>query len=152
MSWKELLENRQVQPHRTSAREIEDLRKLIARDLADAGLEGLSADRRFATAYNAVLQISKMASACAGYRVTSGLGHHQSTLDALTVAIPECRLYADYFDTCRRKRNRIDYEHVDAATDSESQELLEKARELSRLVEAWISKAHPDLKAVATKL
>ena len=85
MSWKELLANRQVQPHKTSDREIEDLRRLIARDLADAGVIGLSADRRFATAYNAVLQISKMAIACAGYRVSSGLGDHQSTLEAHSV-------------------------------------------------------------------
>ena len=32
------------------------MRALIARDLADAGIAGLSADRRFATAYNAALQ------------------------------------------------------------------------------------------------
>jgi hypothetical protein len=84
MSWKELLANRQVQPHKTSPREIEDLRRLVTRDLADAGLEGLSADRRFATAYNAVLQIAKMAIACAGYRVMSGSGHHQSTLEQVS--------------------------------------------------------------------
>ncbi len=36
--------------------------------------------RARATAYNAVMQISKLAIACAGYRVSSGLGHHQSTL------------------------------------------------------------------------
>jgi hypothetical protein len=28
------------------------MRALVARDLADAGIAGLSADRRFATAYN----------------------------------------------------------------------------------------------------
>ena len=146
MSWKELLANRQVQPHKTSGKEIEDLRRLIARDLADAGVTGVSADRRFATAYNAVLQISKMAIACAGYRVSSGLGHHQSTLEATTIAIPASRPYADYFDTCRRKRNRIDYEHADVATDSEAEELLEKAHEFFRLIETWIGKTHPDLK------
>lgn len=41
------------------------MRALIARDLADASLAGLSADRRFATAYNAALQAANMAIACA---------------------------------------------------------------------------------------
>jgi hypothetical protein len=48
---------------------LTDLRAVIARDLQDAALSGLSADRRFATAYNAVLQLTKMVIACAGYRV-----------------------------------------------------------------------------------
>lgn len=47
------------------------MRELIARDLADAGVAGLSADRRFATAYNAALQAANMAIACAGYRVSA---------------------------------------------------------------------------------
>jgi hypothetical protein len=54
------------------------MRALVARDLADAQVQGLSADRRFATAYNAALQTAKMAIACAGYRVTAKAGHHRS--------------------------------------------------------------------------
>jgi hypothetical protein len=46
------------------------MRALISRDLADATLAGLSADRRFATAYNAALQTAAMATACAGYRIS----------------------------------------------------------------------------------
>ena len=42
------------------------MRALIARDLADASLAGLSADRRFTTAYNTALQAANMAIACAG--------------------------------------------------------------------------------------
>jgi hypothetical protein len=49
------------------------MRALVARDLADAGIAGLSADRRFATAYNAALQAANIAIAfaCAGYRATA---------------------------------------------------------------------------------
>jgi hypothetical protein len=43
------------------------MRALVARDLADSKVSGLSADRRFATAYNAALQAANMAIACAGY-------------------------------------------------------------------------------------
>jgi hypothetical protein len=38
---------------------------LVGRDLADAQVKGLSADRRFAIAYNAALQTVNMAIACA---------------------------------------------------------------------------------------
>lgn len=41
------------------------MRALVARDLADATVAGLSADRRFATAYNAALLATNMAIACA---------------------------------------------------------------------------------------
>ena len=50
------------------------MRALIARDLADAAVPGLSADRRFATAYNAALQVANTAIASAGYRVTAKTG------------------------------------------------------------------------------
>ena len=36
--------------------ELSDIRRLVARDLADAAIPALSEDRRFATAYNAALQ------------------------------------------------------------------------------------------------
>jgi hypothetical protein len=79
--WKALPASRAVPPAKTSVKEIEGLRQLVSRDLADAGLIALSADRRFATAYNAVLRLSKKAVACAGYRVTSGAGQHQIEMD-----------------------------------------------------------------------
>ncbi len=53
VSWKALQASRTVQPHKTSKQEIESLRQLVARDLTDAAIEGLSGDRCVATAYNA---------------------------------------------------------------------------------------------------
>ena len=63
------------------------MRAVVARDLADAKVEGLSADRRFATAYNAALQAANMAIACAGYRVTAKTGHHKITFYSATLAL-----------------------------------------------------------------
>jgi hypothetical protein len=148
MNWKSLLESRHVQPHAPAAEEIHALREVVDRDLGDAVVAGLSADRRFATAYNAALQLAKMAVTCAGYRVSGGLGHHQNTLDAVKVAIPEAARYADYFDACRRKRNRIDYEHASVATDSQAHELVAQVTEFFRLVEGWVEKNHPEFKRV----
>src|SRR5262249_48808970 len=61
VTWTTLLASRDVQRHRTSKREFDDMRALVARDLADVQVAALSADRRFATAYNAALQTANMA-------------------------------------------------------------------------------------------
>jgi hypothetical protein len=67
MTWKKLLAQHKVHTHTTSKKELDALRALIARDLADARIPGLSDDRRYATAYNAALQTGKMSISCAGY-------------------------------------------------------------------------------------
>jgi hypothetical protein len=119
----------------------------VARDLADAKVTGLSADRRFATAYNAALLASHMAIACAGYRVTAKTGHHKVSFDSIKLAVgAAAEKYADYFETCRRKRNVIDYTRAQVATDTETEEIVEKAREFYEFVEGWISSKFPNLK------
>ena len=49
MSWKQWLAKGDIKGHQTSKQELDNLRALIARDLADAAIVGLSADRRFPT-------------------------------------------------------------------------------------------------------
>jgi uncharacterized protein (UPF0332 family) len=148
MSWTNLLATRTVQTHATSTNEITNLRQIVNRDLDDASIDALSADRRFATAYNAVLQLVKMAVACAGYRITSGAGHHQKSFEAIKTAIGtvEAENLADYFDLCRRKRNDIDYDYAEVVTETEAEELLEKAKKFQSLIEEWIAKNHPTYK------
>jgi uncharacterized protein (UPF0332 family) len=125
-----------------------NLRALIARDLADAAIPALSSDRRFATAYNAALQACTMAIACSGYRVTTRAGHHAVAFEAVTFAVgPSAQSFADYFDTCRRKRNTIDYHNTSVATDTEADEILSLAKAFHALIEAWIAAHHPALAA-----
>ena len=120
------------------------MRALVARDLADSKVAGLSADRRFATAYNAALQAVNMAIACAGYRVTAKTGHHKVAIDSVKLAVGSTvNKYADYFDRCRRKRNVIDYTRSHVATDTEAKEILQKATEFYALIEAWINSKFP---------
>jgi uncharacterized protein (UPF0332 family) len=119
----------------------------VARDLADATVAGLSADRRFATAYNAALLAANMAIACAGYRVTAKTGHHKISFESVTLALGTgAHKYADYFETCRRKRNVIDYTRSHVATETEAKEILEKAKEFYEFVEAWVDSKFPNLK------
>jgi uncharacterized protein (UPF0332 family) len=147
VTWRQLLASHEVNRHRTSKKELESLRAVIVRDLADASLDRLSADRRFATAYNAALQAVKMAIACAGYRV-AGAGHHRISFEAVKRAVGKAAdPYSDYFDRCRRKRNVIDYDDAFVATETEAQEIVVKTREFVEMIEQWIAKLYPSLKA-----
>jgi hypothetical protein len=119
------------------------LRDVVERDLRDAAVTAISADRRFATAYNAVLRLAKMVIACSGYRVV-GPGHHVTTFEALEIAMgPSASALVTYFDTCRRKRNQVDYDLANAATETEAEELIQRTEELRDLVEKWIRRHHP---------
>ena len=147
MTWTKLLANKEAQRHKTSKKELDNMRALIARDLADASLAGLSADRRFATAYNAALQAANMAIACAGYRIMSKVGHHGVSLESTKLVLDKpVHNYADYFETCRRKRNTIDYTFSNVATETEAKEILVQAKRFYGEVEDWIMKNHPALK------
>lgn len=142
-TWQSLLAAQLVKPHKTSAQELSQLLAVVARDLKDAEIPQLSADRRFATAYNAVLQLATMAIACEGYRV-SGAGHHHTTFRALDLALRgEAATLTTYFEKCRKKRNRVDYDMADVTTESEADDLLQKAKEFEQFIRAWIHKEHP---------
>jgi hypothetical protein len=149
MSLSNLQNSKTVQNHTTSENEIDGLREVVKRDIADASLKALSADRRFATAYNAVLQLSKMAIACAGYRVKNGAGHHLKTFEAVKeiIGANNAENLMDYFDLCRRKRNKIDYDSAEVVTKSEAEELFEKTLEFQKIIEAWIEQNHPIYKS-----
>lgn len=139
MNWNELLASDRVQKHKTNQEEINALKAVVDRDLQDAAVPALSADRRFATAYNAMLQLAKIVIAISGYRVLARTGHHATSIDALKIAMgKDVEGTAAYLDLCRRKRNIIEYNHADIISETEAHEVLAKAAELRDRVEKWI--------------
>lgn len=146
MNWKELLAESKVHAHKTSKKELDNLRAVIVRDLEDAAIQELSDDRRFATAYNAALQTAKMSIACAGFRLASTSGHHRLTFEAARLALGTAAARSlDVFEACRRKRNVIDYDHASVATHTEAEEVVAEAQAFFELVERWIAANHPKL-------
>lgn len=57
MSLQQWANNGWLKVHQTSSREIQDLLKIVERDLADAMVGDISADWRFGIAYNAALKL-----------------------------------------------------------------------------------------------
>jgi uncharacterized protein (UPF0332 family) len=143
MTWKELLAENRVEPHTTSKQELDDLRSAVNRNLCDAAITQLSADNRFALAYEGALLVAKMALACAGYRV-KGQGAHQTTFAALKIVFGAgVSKTVAYLDRCRRKRNELSYDAAGVVTDTEAAEILAEAKTLQNTVEQWITKNHP---------
>lgn len=52
---------------------------------------------------------------------------------------------ADYLDTCRRKRNIVEYDYTGGATDSDADELIEFSQDLLEDVIQWLRSNHPEL-------
>lgn len=145
MSLKKLQGDGRIKPHRTSQRELDDLRSGVDVKLADARSTSISDDTRFTTAYGAALLLAKIALACAGYRLSSSSGgHHVTAFEALPDCIGSAAApLSSYFEVCRRKRNEIDYDRANVASRTDAEEIVRQTQALQVLVEAWITKHHP---------
>lgn len=145
MSLDKWLGEGRLREHQSSRQEIKDLFRVVDRDLSDARIEALSADRRFATSYNASLQLATIALRVSGYR-TSSMGHHWVTFQALPLIMgPAEQDQADYFDACRRKRNIADYDAAGEISESEAAELYSEALEFRRGMLTWLRSEYPEI-------
>jgi len=73
MPYDRLLRSGRIRPHRTNPQEIAGLFQVVERDLTDASITALSADRRFATACNAALQTAIAVMYSEGYAHTTSV-------------------------------------------------------------------------------
>lgn len=145
MTLKRSLAEGRLRRQASSHDEIEGLLGVAARDLADASATVISGDRRFATAYNAALQLATIVLRAESYR-TAGAGHHRTTIASLPQVLgPALSSTADYLDACRSKRNIVDYDGIGVATESDVLELIDEATRLQETVEGWLRENHPEL-------
>ena len=146
MSLKALLANGALQAHKPSTKEIAGLLALADRNLADAGIRGLSAEGRFQFAYDAALAMATAALHAAGYRTNSNIpGHHAVTVESLQRTIGVDATLVRKLDAFRRKRNRVSYDAPAAVSAKEAADMLALAAQLRRDVEAWMRTKHAAL-------
>ena len=112
--------------------------------MRDAKAEDLSADRRFATAYNAALMAARAALAASGYR-TSGEGSHYWLIQSLAFTLQLDTSTITKFNKFRQKRNISDYEMIGMVSEQEVSEMVALAKTLRYTVTAWLKNNHPDL-------
>ncbi len=145
MNLENLLSRGRLRLHKTSKKEISNLLQLVKRDIQDAKVKGLSADRKFACAYNAILQLATIVLYCSGYR-PEGAGHHFTVFQAMKEIIGS-KYYklADYFDSCRAKRNITDYDYAGGISESEAEELTREAASFLEVIIDWLKAKYPNL-------
>ena len=135
MNLKPWLDRDDLQKVEVTSKTLDDLRKLIERDLKDAQIEELSPDRRFATAYGAALNLASLVIRKEGYRVSGKKGHHKITFDVASELLgKKADRYVNFFDICRRKRNKVDYDFADVVSGTEVIKLIDMVREFKKLI------------------
>ncbi len=149
MTLQNWLDEGKLKTHTSSPKEIENLFRVIDRDITDAGIEEVSADRRFATAYNAALQLATVALLASGYRVVAGKGHHYITIHSLQHTmgkVGQARMY--YLNLCRQARNKTDYDRAGVTKEDDVEQLLEEVTALKTEVIDWLKANHPKLQPI----
>ena len=135
----------QLKSHVTSREEVQRLLDAARRNLSDAGVEVISCETRFDSAYKAVMQLALAAMMANGFRPdTSKPGHHMTVIQSLpqTIGLPTERMAV--LDVLRRKRNLTDYSGgwID---ENVMEQCIVEAKDLLRDVEAWFKEQRPEL-------
>lgn len=146
MTWNELEKQKRVAREPTTKSEIDELLALVERNLKDAALPPLSADGRFSMAYSAARTLATISIRACGYRVRQYGGAHYNTFLALLAALgPAHDTLVAYFDGCRQSRNDLSYGAARVVSESDANELLNKATEFRDHMEQWLRTNHPKL-------
>ena len=133
-----------LRTHTTSPEEIANLFAIVDRDLTDSS-QGISPDWRFGIAYNAALKLCTILLYASGYRAERQLQHYR-TIQALPIILgADHKGDAEYLDTCRKKRNIVEYDYAGGATDDNADELISFVKDLREDVHTWLTEHHPDL-------
>jgi uncharacterized protein (UPF0332 family) len=144
MTLQKWLEYGWLRSHKSSKKEIADLLRIINRDLQDAA-GNISADWRFGIAYNAALKLCTILLYAEGYRPEKALQHYRAIQALPLILGSHHETDAKYLDTCRNKRNVVEYDYVGGVTEEDVAELIAFVDELRKEVIQWLNKQHPDL-------
>ena len=128
----------------TSREEIANMLAMVDRDLRDAA-GSISPDWRFGIAYNAALKLCTILVRAEGYRPSHGLQHYRAIMAMPLVLGQKKNDDANYLDSCRTKRNTVEYDYIGGASDADANELIEFAAELKTEVLKWLKDNHPEL-------
>lgn len=146
MSLQQWLENSWIRRVDSSPQEINGLLRIAEREVADARLTDISCDGRFEHAYNAVRSLAQLALHASGFLVPKGQRQHERTIESLKYTLgPDWADETDYFDQCRRLRNKSLYDRSGMVQQRGADDLLAGAEKLLAAVRTWLEEDHPNM-------
>lgn len=144
MTWTELLNKKIVTADATSKDEVDNLRSIVSRNLANVAVPGLTSDIRFILAYDAARTLSLMIVRAEGYRPRS-VGGHFNTFVGLQADDSAFATLSAYFNNCRMLRNQSEYDFAGGISDADADQLLQEVKAFAADAERWLRNRHPHL-------
>jgi hypothetical protein len=144
MNW---LEKGHLTDHRATVAEVRNLLGVVDRELADAGVTGISDDGRFTHAYDAALLLCKLALHVSGFEVLKRVpGHHALWINSLefTLGVTHNEIMV-HLSKSSKLRHTSFYDHAGVAQKQDADDLLDAARQLRADTIVWLRKRYPTL-------
>jgi hypothetical protein len=147
MSLQSWLQNGNLIHHQATVAEVLSLLGVVDRELADAGVAGLSNDGRFAHAYDGALILCKLALHVTGFELPKRApGHHALWINSLEFTLGDTHKGTlIYLSKCSKLRHTGFYDHAGVVEKQDADDLLEAARQLRRDVLTWLHSQHSSL-------
>ncbi|MBN2461905.1 MAG: hypothetical protein JXB60_09900 [Candidatus Cloacimonetes bacterium] len=143
MNLEDYLNNAWLTVHSTSKCEISGLMGIVDRNLNDIKSD-ISYDSKFVIAYNAALTLCTIILYAKGYKASRDQ-HHFRTIQTLPMIMGDSkRNDAEYLNTCRSKRNTLDYDYAGAVSKQEVDDLSNFVNLLKKEVIEWLTLNYPE--------
>jgi hypothetical protein len=145
MTLQNLLAIHRLQTHAADRGAVQKLLEAARRNLADARVDAIGTDNRFDAAYKCVMQCATVGLWASGFRTPSSQpGHHQTTIQCLTLTMGVPTGTVIVLDGLRKQRNINDYVG-DPLSDAVLTSCLEEAESLLAHTLRWLQENHPEL-------
>jgi hypothetical protein len=133
--------------HQATVAELRNLLGVVDRELADAGVPGLSNDGRFTHAYDAALLLCKLALHVSGFEVQKRApGHHALWINSLEFTLgQQHNVTVIYLSKCSKLRHTTLYDHAGVVQQQDADDLLNAAQQLRADALNWLRSQHPAL-------
>jgi hypothetical protein len=147
MSLQNWLQIGHLTSHQATVAEVRNLLGVVDRELADAGVVGLSDDGRFTHAYDAALLLCKLALHTSGYEVQKRApGHHAIWINSLEFTLGDTHKETlIHLSKSSKLRHLSLYDHAGVVQGQDAQDLLDAARQLRTDVLNWLRSQHASL-------
>jgi hypothetical protein len=147
MSLQAWLQMGQLIEHEATVAEVRNLLGVVDRELADAGVAGLSHEGRFTHAYDAGLLLCKLALHATGFQLQKRTpGHHSHWINSLEFTLgKDQKGTLVYLSKSSNLRHTSLYNQTGVVQKEDADDLLETARQLRTDVLVWLRSNHPTL-------